>query len=382
MSTISGFLEGVRIIDFSQYIPGPLASLMLADMGADVIKIEPPSGDPMQSLGPQGKDGRALFYETLNAGKSVLHLDLKDPIDRDKCIDLLRKCDVVIEGFRPDVMQRLGLGYETLRGINARLIFCSISGYGAAGSNAQRAGHDANYLAEAGVLDRNGHDRPVFFDPPIADLSGSLFAAMAILGALHGRHRTGLGCQIDLGLADVIMPLQMLQMADWSENRAVPRRRETYLNGGAAYYNVYETSDREHVVVGAVEPKFWREFCEAAGCPHWIDRHAEPIPQDALVADVAERFSAMTLEECLERFASDNCCVSPVLAIDRALQSERIADRGLVKANADGHLQALFPAFVDGEAAQSRRALKAFSVSGRDGPAASETRLVGPGEDV
>jgi alpha-methylacyl-CoA racemase len=365
MSTVGSFLRGLRILDLSQYIPGPLASLMLVDMGAEVVMIEPPSGDPMQTLGPRGRDEGALFYETLNAGKSVLHLDLKDPAQCDVCIDLIRDCDVLIEGFRPGVMQRLGLDYETLGNVNAGLIYCSINGYGAVGSQSQRAGHDANYLAEAGVLDRNGSARPVFFDPPIADLSGSLFAAMAILGALNGRHRTGQGCHIDLAVTDVIMPLQMLQVADCAENGTVPKRGETYLNGGAAYYNIYETSDGEYVVVGAVEPKFWRVFCEAAGCPPWIERQGEALPQSALIKDVANRLADLTLADCLERFSSNDCCVSPVLPIDRAVQSEHVCERGLVKAVGNGGLQSLFTAIIDGEAPRVRPVLKPFTKPNR-----------------
>jgi len=363
MSTISEFLMDVRIIDFSQYIPGPLASLMLVDMGADVIKIEPPNGEPMQTLGPKDRSGAPLFYETLNAGKSVLHLDLKDQQQRNHCIELIRDCDVVIEGFRPGVMQRLGLDYSALQQFNSSLIYCSISGYGASGPNAQRAGHDANYLAEAGVLDRNGSERPAFFDPPIADLSGSLFAAMAILGALNGRNRTGEGCQIDLALADVIMPLQMLQVADFSENGSVPKRGGTYLNGGAAYYNVYETADGEHVVVGAVEPKFWRTFSEAADRPEWIERQDEPIPQHGLMSDVARRIAELTLAECLERFSHGDCCVSAVRPIDQAIQSRQVSERGLITSSEAGQMQSLFPARVDGQSPQVRPRLKRFAVS-------------------
>jgi alpha-methylacyl-CoA racemase len=262
-------------------------------------------------------------------------------------------------------MQRLELDYETLCSVNSRLIYCSINGYGAVGSQSQRAGHDANYLAEAGVLDRNGSARPVFFDPPIADLSGSLFAAMAILGALNGRHRTGQGCHVDLALADVIMPLQMLQVADYGANGTVPQRGGTYLNGGATYYNVYETSDGEHVVVGAVEPKFWRTFCEAADCPQWIERQGEPIPQHALIDDVANRLAQLTLADCLERFSNGDCCVSHVLPIDRAIQSEHVSERGLVKAAGNAPLQSLFPAIIDGEAPRVRPSLKSFTISDR-----------------
>ena len=345
---MSRWLAGVRILDLSQYIPGPLASLLLADMGAEVLKIEPPSGDPMQTLGPRNREGEGLFYQTLNAGKRILRIDLKSAQGREALLELAHEADVLIEGFRPGVMERLGLGVGLLRAHAPRLIVCSISGYGAAGESLQKAGHDANYLAEAGVLDRNGHQGPVFFDPPVADVSGSLFAAIAILGALQGRHGSGKGCTIDLGLADVIMPLQLLQVADFGENLAVPARRTTYLNGGAAYYQVYRTCDDRHVVVGAVEPKFWRRFSETAGHPEWMARQTEPLPQHRLIADVAGVIAELSFDECLARFSDDECCVSPVLALDEALASPRLASRKLVARAPDGSLQALFPAWVDG----------------------------------
>lgn len=357
---IGDWLQGVTILDLSQYIPGPLATLMLADMGARVIKVEPPAGDPMQTLGPRAPDGGPLFYRTLNAGKSVLRLDLKDPDGHAAFLDLAHTADVLIEGFRPGVMARLGLSYDRLSALNPGLIWCAISGYGASGPSAQKAGHDANYLAEAGVLDRNGTDRPMFFDPPVADVSGSVFAALAIAGALNGRHRTGRGAMIDLALADVVMPLQMLQIADLGANGTVPKPGGTYLNGGAAYYNTYRTADGRHVAVGAVEPKFWAAFATAAGHPDWIARQGEPIPQSALIADVAACIGELTLAECLARFDLGDCCVSPVLDIGAALTESRIAHRGLVRPAPDGALQALFPAHVDGVPPAPRPPLEPF----------------------
>ena len=179
----------------------------------------------------------------------------------------------------------------------------------------------------------------------------------------------------DMG-ADVIISLQMLQVADCGENRTVPKRGRTYLNGGAAYYNVYETADGEHIVVGAVEPKFWRAFAEAAGRADWIERQGEPIPQFALIRDVSKHLAKWTLEQCLDLFSSDDCCVSPVLPIDRAIQSQHVESRGLVRRSGNGRLQSLFPAIVDGEAPQTRPTLRPYTASGR-GPnseATSSTR--------
>ncbi|MGB7181350.1 MAG: CoA transferase [Burkholderiaceae bacterium] len=357
---IGNFLAGVRVLDLSQYIPGPLGSLMLADMGADVIKIEPPTGDPMQHLGPRSPQGTPLFYETLNAGKSVLRLDLKSAQGIDTLHELVHSADVLIEGFRPGVMTRLGIDYPALSKPNPRLIYCAISGYGAGGELTNKAGHDANYLAEAGVLDRNGGEQPCYFDPPIADEAGSLYAALAIVGALHGRHTTGVGCHIDIALADVIMPLQLLPIAAYGANGTVSSRGETYLNGGAAYYNVYATSDGHYIVVGAVEEKFWRTFCMAADRADWIARQHEPLPQRSLMRDLGRQISQWTLADCAQRFADDDCCFSPVLPMDQAMAAARVAERDLVRTSPDGHLQALFPARINGLAPASRAPLRNY----------------------
>ena len=357
MSKLNTFLAGVKVLDLSQYIPGPMASLYLADMGAEVIKVEPPSGDEMRNLGPRGPDGRPIFYEALNAGKTVCRLDLKSSSGYATLIDLLGDADVLIEGFRPGVMARLKFDYQTVRQRNRGLIYCSVSGYGATGSMVGKAAHDNNYLATSGILDRNGVDDPVFFDPPISDTSGALFAALSIVGALHGRRAGGDGCHIDLGLADVTMPLQLLQVAAFGAIRDVPRRRETYLNGGAAYYQAYGTRDGRHVMLGAIEPKFWQAFCDAAGQAHWIARQSEPLPQVTLINDVARYFGGMTSQEAIDRFGAVDCCFSPVLDLEEALTQKAVAERQLVRPGAHGgDLQALFPAYVDGIPPETRPA--------------------------
>ena len=352
------FARGVRVLDLSAFLPGPFASLLLADMGAEVLKVEPPSGDAMTQLGPCDAEGRPLFYEALNAGKSVRRMDLKQKAAREEFLRLVAGFDVLIEGFRPGVMERLGLGYPVLREVNPGLIYCSLSGYGATSPMARQAGHDANYLAAAGVLHRNGTDAPVFYDPPLSDLTGSLFGVIAILGALRARETDGQGCAIDIGLADVAMPLQLFQVAAYGAIGAVPQRRQTYLNGGAAYYQVYATADGRHVALGAAEPKFWRAFCAAAGRPDWIGREAEPLPQTALIADVAALVGTLALAECESRFADPDCCVSPVLDLSEAVASPHHRARSLVSRAPDGALQALFPALVDGVRPAHRPALR------------------------
>jgi crotonobetainyl-CoA:carnitine CoA-transferase CaiB-like acyl-CoA transferase len=349
MSALNAWLEGVRVLDLSSYLPGPLAGLLLADFGAEVLKIEAPRGDEMRNLGPRDDAGRPLFYEAVNAGKTVRRMDLKDGQARESFMQLVEAYDVLLETFRPGVMARLGLDYETLARRNPRLIYCSLSGYGVGGPLEQAAGHDANYLARAGVLYRNGDEAPMYFDPPMADTTGSLFAVIAILGALRGRDRTGRGCEIDIGLADVAVPLQIFPVADYGARGYSPGRNETYLNGGAAYYRIYATRDGRHVALGAIEPKFWKSFCDTAGHPEWIARQSEPLPQHALTRDVAAFFATVTLAQCDERFASADCCFAPVLTLAESLASPHYVQRGLVRRAPNGDLQPLFPAHVDGE---------------------------------
>ncbi|MGE0313450.1 MAG: CaiB/BaiF CoA transferase family protein [Lautropia sp.] len=354
MSSLAMFLQGVKILDLSQYIPGPMATLFLADMGADVLKIEPPGGDEMQAMGPRDAQARPVFYRALNAGKSVCRLNLKDEAGRLALLGLVEEADVLVEGFRPGVMQRLGIDYPVLSRVNPAIVMCSISGYGVGSTLASKAGHDANYLALMGVLDRNGSDRPAYFDPPVSDVAGALFAAMTILGALHGRRRSGKGCAIDLALADTVMPLQLMQVADFGSNGTVPQRGSTYLNGGAAWYQVYRLRDAAHAVLGAVEPKFWRAFCAAAGRPDWFARQREALPQHALLADVAAYFATLSSAEARARFADTDCCFSIVNDLGQALAQPHIDERRLVRHNALGDLQALYPAWIDGVPPQAR----------------------------
>lgn len=342
------FAAGLRVIDLSWFLPGPLASLLLADMGAEVWKVEPPAGDPMREVGPRDASGAPVFHAAVNAGKDVLRLDLKAPDGHARFLDLVRRADVLIEGFRPGVMARLGLDMPALHAVNPGLIVCSLSGYGAAGPLAGAAGHDDNYLATAGVLHRNGEDRPTFLDPPVADGTGALFAVVAILGALRARDADGRGCHLDLALADVAMPLQLFQVAGYGATGEVPLPGATYLNGGAAYYRTYRCADGGHVALGAIEPKFWRAFCLAAERPDLVGRQDEPLPQRALIAEVADVVGRLTRDEAVARFGPADCCLSAVLDLGEAVESPHHRGRLLVRRGAGNALQTLFPAWVDG----------------------------------
>jgi crotonobetainyl-CoA:carnitine CoA-transferase CaiB-like acyl-CoA transferase len=355
MSRLRLFARGLRVLDLSWFLPGPMASLLLADMGAEVLKIEPPAGDPMREVGPRDAAGGGVFHAAVNAGKTVVRLDLKSAEGRTTFLDLVHDADVVIEGFRPGVMDRLGLGWPVLRGVNPRLILCSVSGYGAQGPLAGAAGHDNNYLAASGVMHRNGEATPTFLDPPVADTTGALFATMSILGALRARDADGQGCHLDVALADVPMTLQLFALAGLGATGEVPQRNGTYLNGGAAYYRAYACADGRHVTLGAIEPKFWAAFCTAAGRPDWVARQQEPLPQTALAADVQALLATMTQAEAVARFGPADCCFSAVLDLAEAVASPQHAARRLVRRAPDGSLQALYPAWVDGAPSSPRR---------------------------
>lgn len=357
-NVFGGFLSGVRVLDLSHYIPGPLATLYLADFGAEVVKVEPPGGDQMVALGPRDASGAPIYYQALNAGKSVVTLNLKTDADRARFLDMVASADVVVEGFRPGVLKRLGIDYEALAGVNPGIILCSISGYGATGPDHARAGHDANYLAQSGVMHRNGRPAPMFFDPPLADMAGALYALSIILAALHGRARSGLGCRIDLGLADTMMPLQLLQVADFGATGRFEGAGESYLNGGAAFYNVYACADGRYIVLGAVEPKFWTNFCTAADRPDWLTRQAEPIPQDRLIADVSAFFASLDSDTVQARFGSADCCLSRIDTLAEAMACDHVINRRIVRRGSDGSLQALFPAQIDGQPPRPRPPLR------------------------
>lgn len=358
MSRLNTFLNGIRVLDLSRHLPGPLATLLLADMGAEVIKIEAPGGDELRAVGPKDAAGRSVYFDAVNAGKTTRRISLKDAAARDQFRELVKGADVLLESFRPGVMDRLGFGYESLKPMNPGLVYCSLSGFGSCGPLAQTSGHDVNYLALAGALQHNAGDGVPFFDPPIADCCGGLFAVLAILGALHARAKGASGCHIEVALADVVMPLQLFHLAELALTGAAPQAKAGLLNGGAACYRVYETVDGRRVSLGALEPKFWRAFCAAVDRPDWEARHDEPLPQTQLIADVASMFRGLTLTECEERFARADCCFAPVLDLADAIESPYARGRGLVHRTSTGALQALFPAIVDGEPPKPRPPLQ------------------------
>ena len=359
-------LKGIRVLDLSQYLPGPYAAQILADLGAEVVKVEPPAGDPMRSFGPIDGDGLSAFYKLINAGKTVVRLDLKADEDKVAFSNLVAAADVLVESFRPGALDRLGFGPAVLKGLNSRLVHCALSGYGQTGPDALKAGHDLNYMALAGGLASSGTvEAPVMAYPPTADFASGQQAALTMLAALLRRERNGEGAFLDVSLAETVLAWQALPMTSALRPGHAPTRGEALLNGGAACYRIYETADGKFVTLGALEPKFWENFCRAAGDEAWIDRQWEPLPQKALIAEVAAAIAERTRAEWERCLADVDTCFHPVLEPQEVPDHPQVAARGLVRRceGADPRVEVRFPAFLDGEPAEPRRPLLEQDVS-------------------
>jgi alpha-methylacyl-CoA racemase len=337
------WLAGVRVLDLSQYLPGPFATRLLADMGADVVKVEPPGGEPGRQFDLEGKPGVSPFWAVLNAGKTVVLLDLKNTAGRATFEGLVEGADVLLESFRPGVMDRLGFGNDRLRALNRRLIHCALSGFGQTGPNRLASGHDINYEAMTGGLGVCGTPAaPAIPFPPMADYAGAQQAVLTVLGALLARERTGEGGSIDVSIVESLLSWNAITF------NAPMRRGEGVLNGGAAFYQIYRTQDGRFVSLSPLEPKFWENFCRAVGRPEWIARRHEPLPQERLIPDVAALFASRPLADWDDTLSEADCCYQAVLDLDEVAEHPHVRARGLVH-RGDGFTDVLFPAFVDGD---------------------------------
>lgn len=288
-----GALEGIRILDLTRLLPGAVATQRLVEAGAEVIKVEQPS------IGDYARDSYAALFEQTNWGKKSVEIDLK--ASKEFFLKLVRTADVLIEGFRPGVMDRLGLGYQFLSDLNPRLIYVALTGYG---PDSLLAGHDVNYLAMSGVLDliRAADGTPVIPGVQIADLAGgSMQAVIGILLAIEERHRTGVGRRVDVSMTDGLHVLLPIAQAGGSD----------LLSGRYACYHVYRAAENSFVAVGALEAKFWGNLCRELGCEGLIDLQFA-ADQSGVIAGVAEKFMAATAEEWFLRIGDKDCCVTPV----------------------------------------------------------------------
>lgn len=328
---VHGPLHGLTVLDLSQLLPGPLATRHLQQWGARVIKIEPPgAGDGTRAMYADPADLQAgrpsLFFRELNDGKEELRLDLRSDEGRGQLLDLAAQADVLIEGFRPGVMDRLGVGWEVLRQVNPRLVMAAITGYGQTGPYALKAGHDINYIALSGVLDQIGMPDgggPAVPNFQIADLLGGTLAAVSgLLAALVGAQRSGQGRFVDISMTHEVWRHAVIARTEARALGLVPARGSSLLNGGAACYGVYACSDGRHLAVGALEPKFWQAFCEALGRPEWASRHWSrgEAPGSPQAARTREELASLLRTRPMAEWAAiadpADCCVTPVLRLD------------------------------------------------------------------
>ncbi|MCP4806313.1 MAG: CoA transferase [Proteobacteria bacterium] len=302
-------LEGKVILDLSRYLPGPWLTRILCDLGATVIKVEPPSGDTLRHLPPL-VNGVGAAFAALNAGKRSIVLDLKTPQDLEALLKLAEGADVLVESFRPGKLAKLGASLEALQARNAKLVVCSLSGYG---KDSQRAGHDLDYVARAGVLGLFGPaDRPpVVPGVQVADMSGALHAAIGILGALMEVEQTGQGRHLDVSLTRSAMPFAIMALAG-----QIGGRGQGMLTGGAPGNRVYACADGEHIALASLEPHFFATFCQRAGQPELAGRP----PWDAsLGPDLEALFATRPRQEWVELMAGLDVCLEPVATVDEAL---------------------------------------------------------------
>ncbi len=329
-------LVGLKVLDLSRLLPGPYATLVLADLGAQVDKVEDPKGgDYIRHMPPQfGEDG-ALFYG-LNRNKRSIALDLKSSGGAAALRRLARGYDVLIESFRPGVMDKLGLGYDVLSKENPKIIYCAISGYGQTGPDRLRAGHDLDYIARSGVLAYGGakDGPPAVPGVQLADIGGgSLFALVGILAALHERERTGRGRFIDISMTEGSLAFLHMHLAArlaMGDAGTPLRRGEESLNGGYPCYGVYRTADDRYLAVGALEPKFFAGFCEAIGHPELLAGGYDLGEDGARARETISRaIGSRPLAHWVELFSRLDLCVEPVREGDEVLDDPQLRERGM-----------------------------------------------------
>ncbi|MBE3559198.1 MAG: CoA transferase [Ktedonobacteraceae bacterium] len=328
-------LSGIRVLDLSRLLPGAYASQVMADFGADVIKVEEPgAGDYSRQMAPYGPGGIGIPFLALNRNKRSITLNLKSPRGREIFLRLVQQADVILESFRPGVMARLGLGYEQLKEVNSGIIYCAISGYGQDGPYRLRAGHDLNYVGYAGLLhyNRGSDGEPAMPATQFGDLAGGgMMALTGILTALLGRAQSGEGRMIDVAMTEGALALLPLFAASYLNTGKAPPPGHSPLDGGLPCYNIYETKDGKYVTLAALEAKFWHTFCTRIGHLELLPFHTPVGPGERTEAINALRsiFKTKTRAEWLAELADLDACLGPVYGIDEALDDAHMQARGV-----------------------------------------------------
>lgn len=329
---MKGPLSSLKVLDFSTLLPGPFASLLLADLGAEVLRIESPTRMDLVRVLPPHVDGVSASHAYLNRNKRSLALDLKKPEALEVVRRLVAEYDIVLEQFRPGVMDKLGLGYEALKAINPRLIYVSITGYGQTGPYKDRAGHDLNYLALSGLSSYTGRrdSGPLPLGMQVADIAGgSLHGVIGLLAAVIARHSTGQGQHVDISMTDCAFSLHAMAGAGYLAAGQEPDMENQALNGGS-FYDYYRTRDGRWLSVGSLEPQFMQQFCAAIGRPELAALGLSPKDQKALKREIEIEIEKHDLADWQQRFAALDACVEPVLKLSEAVEHPQLKARGVV----------------------------------------------------
>ncbi|OQW73422.1 MAG: CoA transferase [Proteobacteria bacterium ST_bin13] len=332
-------LAGITVVDLTQFLPGPMMTMMLADQGAEVIKVEPLAGDPARAQAPF-EAGQSVWFRNLNRGKRSIALDLKSDEGKAALWALIERADIVAEGFRPGVIDRLGFGYAAVAARNPRAVYCSISAFGQTGPLAHHPAHDMAVQALAGFLSVNdgANGTPVVPGVPSADMAAGLTALSAVLMALIGREKTGRGDYIDIAMYDSMLPWCAHIAGDAIAGGAPPRSSAQRSLGGAAFYNVYRTAEGRHIALGGREMKFVTSLLTALGRSDLIPIAEAPAGEQGVLIDfLRDTFAQRTRDEWVAWFADKDVAFAPVLDFAEALASPQIADRGLLIEHDGGH---------------------------------------------
>lgn len=342
---MQGPLASLKVLDFSTLLPGPFASLLLADMGAEVLRIESPTRMDLLRVLPPHDHGVSASHAYLNRNKRSLALDLKRPEALEVIRQLLQDHDILLEQFRPGVMERLGLGYEALKAINPRLIYVSITGYGQTGPYKDRAGHDINYLALTGLASQTGRrdQGPLPLGIQAADIAGgSLHGVIGLLAAVIARQHSGQGQHLDISMTDCVFSLNAMAGAGYLACGVEPGMEQQVLNGGS-FYDYYRSRDGRWLSVGSLEPVFMQQLCQALGRPELAAQGLSPLPeqQRALKQALQIEFEKHDFAELCQLFAGLDACVEPVLSLAEAVEHPQLQARQLLSQvpREDGSLQ-------------------------------------------
>ena len=332
-------LEGIKVLDCTRLLPYQYCTMILGDLGAEILKIEEPKQGDYGRWGDTSRTTESIAFVMANRNKRSMKLNLKDERGKEIFKRLVTTHDVLVESFRPGVMKRLGLGYEEIRKLKRDIIYCSATGYGQNGPYRDKAGHDINYLAISGILGCTGEHtgRPVIPGIPFGDMAGGgVFTALTIIAAILGRERTGKGQYLDVAQTDLLTSLNLLNLAEALAQEKGQQARPYNLRGATLCYNTFKTLDEKFIALGALEEKFWRNFCKAVGREEWIANHLLPYEEgEQATEDVKGLFASKTQQEWVELFEEVDTCLTPVLMPTDTLKDKHLRERETVTSMED-----------------------------------------------